>query len=191
MKVAFIIFNKMTSLDFIGIYDPVTRLKSMGFISDLSWQICAFTDTVTDDRGLKFTPDSVTEDLAAYDLLIVPGGYGTGELVNDNGFIDWLKTAAPIPLKVSVCTGSLLFGQAGFLNNRTATTHPIAMEELKRYCNAVDRRVVDEGDVITARGVTSAIDLGLYLINKMAGPKVKAKIAAQMDYPYNYQDKEQ
>ena len=56
MKIAFIIFNQMTTLDFIGVYDPVTRLKSMGFISDLEWDICAYTEIVTDDKGLKISP---------------------------------------------------------------------------------------------------------------------------------------
>ena len=64
MKLAFVIFDNMTALDFIGLYDPLTRLKSMGFLPELRWDICAFTETVTDDRGLQFTPTKYQAPLA-------------------------------------------------------------------------------------------------------------------------------
>src|SRR3989442_987375 len=86
MKIAFIIFDKMTALDFIGIYDPVTRLKSMGFITDLHWDICANTEEIRDDRGLRFTPTKLGESLHNYDMIVVPGGFGTRELVDDMKF---------------------------------------------------------------------------------------------------------
>jgi len=67
----------------------------------------------------------------------------------------------------------------------TATTHPSAFEELKPYCaTVVDRRVVDEGHVVTGRGVTSSIDLGLYLVERLAGRDVRDRIKRQIDYPY-------
>ena len=187
MKIAFIIFDKMTALDFIGVYDPVTRLKSMRFISDLNWDICSYTREVCDDRGLRFTPTRIGESLEIYDLVIVPGGFGTRELVDDKPFIKWLSTSASSKLKASVCTGSLLLGAAGFLEGKRATTHRSAFSELERFCSeVVDRRIVDEGEVITAGGVTSAIDLGLYLVEKIAGLAVKEKISNQMNYPFAY-----
>jgi transcriptional regulator GlxA family with amidase domain len=94
-----------------------------------------------------------------------------------------VKTAANCRLKVSVCTGALLLGAAGFLKGRRATTHRTEFERLKEFCAAVvDERIVDEGDVITARGVTSSIDLGLYLCERLAGYEAKEKIRKQMDY---------
>lgn len=183
MKVAFIIYTGMTALDFIGVYDPVTRLKTMNFISDLEWDICAHSQEVSDNAGLRFTPNKVGESLHPYDMIIVPGGIGTKKLVDDLALMTWLKTSAPCKFKVSVCTGSLLLGAAGFLEGKTATTHPNAFSDLQRYCKSVvDKRVVDEGDIITARGVTSAIDLGLYLCEKFAGREIKEKIRQQMDY---------
>ncbi len=90
-------------------------------------------------------------------------------------------------LKVSVCTGALLLGAAGFLRGRRATTHPNALKELEPYCGTVVReRVVDEGDVITAGGVACAIDAGLHLVQKLAGAEARARIAAEMDYPYRW-----
>lgn len=183
MRAAFILFDKMTSLDLVGVYDPLTRLKSMNLMPDFSWDICARTPAVSDDRGLTFQASVVDQPLSGYDLLIVPGGFGTRPLQYDRAFVRWLKTADPVPLKASVCTGSLLLGAAGFLKQKRATTHPAAVEELRPYCdNISDKRVVDDGDIVTAGGVTAAIDLGLYLVERLAGRPIRARIAKQMDY---------
>lgn len=185
MKLAFIVFNQMTILDFIGFYDPVTRLKSMKIINDFEWSICSTTQSVVDDRGLRILADSVNEPLDSYDILFVPGGFGTRELQHDPDFIDWIKTASNVPLKISVCTGSLLLGAAGFLQDRRATTHPNAYKDLESYTKEVVRqRIVDEDNIITAAGVSSAIDLGLHLVERIAGSKARNRIAVQMDYPY-------
>lgn len=188
MKAAFVMFDRMTSLDFVGFYDPVSRLKSMRIMDDFDWHVCALSRQVVDDRGLRLEADAVGEPLGSYDMLFVPGGFGTRHLQHDAGFLDWLKTARAVPLKVSVCTGALLLGAAGFLQGRRATTHPSAYEELEPYCSEVVReRVVDEGDVITARGVSSAIDMGLHLVQRLAGAEARDRVAAQMDYPYRWE----
>jgi len=183
MKVAFIIYDGVTTLDFIGVYDPVTRLKTMGFMPNLEWDVCARSGAVKDGTGLQVTPSQIGGSLHGYDMIIVPGGFGSRKLVDDPGFIGWLRTATPCTFKVSVCTGALLLGAAEFLKGKTATTHRSAFKDLQRFCSSVvDRRIVDEGDVITARGVTSSIDLGLYLCEKLAGREAKERIRQQMDY---------
>jgi cyclohexyl-isocyanide hydratase len=188
MKIAFVVFNGLTTLDFIGIYDPLTRLKTMGFMPDLGWGICAYTDIVKDDRGLVMVPTAIQEPLQSYDVLVVPGGYGTRTLIQDKNFIEWIRTAEPCKLKVSVCTGALLLGAAGFLRSKRATTHRSAFQELEPFCPKVlDHRIVDEGKIITARGVSSGIDAGLYVVERLAGAEAKSKIAKQMDYPYSLQ----
>ena len=185
MKIGFVIYQGMTALDFIGVYDPLTRLKTRDFISDLEWDICAYSSEVKDNTGLAFAPTKVGESLGEYDMIVVPGGFGSRKLVDDADFIGWLRTAESCGLKVSVCTGSLLLGAAGFLEGKKATTHPDAFGELRKFCSeVVDLRVVDEGDVITAGGVSSSIDLGLYLCRKFRGRDASEKIRRQMDYPY-------
>ncbi len=187
MKVALVAFDRMTSLDFVGFYDPLTRLKSMRIMEDFEWRICAMTRQIVDDRGLRYEVDASREALHAYDLLFVPGGLGSRSLQHDPHFLDWLRTAQSIPLKVSVCTGALLLGAAGFLRERRATTHPNAYKELEPYCTAVVReRIVDEGDIVTASGVTAAIDLGLHVVERLAGATARDRIATQMDYPYRW-----
>jgi transcriptional regulator GlxA family with amidase domain len=187
MKAAFIVFDGMTALDFIGFYDPITRLKSMQILDDFEWRVCSLTREITDDRGLRMEADTVGGSLGAYDMLVVPGGYGTRKLQHDETFMAWLKTARAVPLKISVCTGALLLGSAGFLKGRRATTHPSAYQELAPYCATVVReRVVDEGDIITARGVSSALDMGLHVVQRLAGAEARARVAVQMDYPYQW-----
>jgi cyclohexyl-isocyanide hydratase len=183
MKIAFIIFNGMTTLDFVGAHDAVTRLKTMRFIEDMTWDICSYSEEVKDLTGLQIVPTRVREPLAGYDIIIVPGGFATRKLVDDEAFIAWIKTAAPVPLKASVCTGSILLGAAGFLKDKKATTHQSSFKSLEPYCAAVvDEKVVDEGEVITARGVSSSIDLGLHICERLAGKEVREQIRKQMDY---------
>ena len=91
MRIAFIVFNGMTLLDFIGFYDPVTRLKTMGFMTDLTWDVCAITSTVKDIAGLQIIPSKVKPNLSEYDIVFVPGGLATRELMNNDEFIEWIK----------------------------------------------------------------------------------------------------
>lgn len=185
MKTAFVVFNDLTILDFIGPYDALTRLRSMGILPEFNWDVCAVTETVQDEKGLAITPTKVGNSLGGYDLLVVPGGVGTRQLFKDQDFVAWIGSAQPVPLKASVCTGALLLGAAGFLTGRRATTHPRAFHYLEGLCReVVAQRIVDEGDVVTAGGVTAGIDLGLHLVRRLAGTDARATVAQQMDYPW-------
>src|SRR5205085_2700147 len=109
MKVAYIVFNGITWLDIVGVYDAVARLKAYNYIPDLWWDVCAFTTTASDNDGLEMLPAKVRNDLADYDAVIIPGGHGTRKLQYDNDFINWIKTAQKATYKISICTGSLKF----------------------------------------------------------------------------------
>ncbi len=183
MKAAFVLFNGITLLDFIGVYDPLSRLQSQGHLPDFSWDTCAFTPTITDSFGLRVEVDKVTPDLSGYDLLIVPGGFGTRTLQDDLAFMSWLQTAADVPLKTSVCTGALLLGEAGFLKGHRATTHFNEYDALEGYCKEVVREeLVDDGAVVTAGAVASSLTLGLYLCEKFVGKEKTETIRKSMAY---------
>jgi transcriptional regulator GlxA family with amidase domain len=183
MKLAYIIFNGITWLDFIGIYDPLSRLKSMNYLSDLSWDICSYSETAKDNFGLEIKPTKIKNPLADYDAIIIPGGYGTRQLQPDTGFIDWIKTSDKVKYKISICTGSLILGAAGFLKNKTATTNFNNYEDLKLYCSKVSTdRIVEDSNTITAGAVSASIDLGLFLCNKWAGKDAAKEIRKRMDY---------
>ena len=100
MKIAFVIYRDMTSLDFIGIYDPITRLKTMSFMDkEISWDICAYTEEVRDTTGMRFTPDKVGPLLDHYDMVVLPGGFGSRKLVqhtfHPHGQISIITTLSP------------------------------------------------------------------------------------------------
>lgn len=185
MKIAFIIYNGMTALDFAGMFDPITRLKTMGFKADLEWDVCAFTGKVVSYEGIEIIPSKASQDLSGYDCIVIPGGNGIADIAKNQDMIAWLKSARKDALMVSVCGGSIILGLMGFLAGRKATTHPALMPYLKKFAAETSQaRIVEDGNVITGRGVTSAIDIGLYACEKIGGREAREKIQVQMDYPY-------
>jgi transcriptional regulator GlxA family with amidase domain len=183
MKAAYILYDDITLLDFIGVYDPISRLQSQGHLPDFSWDTCALTPTITDSFGLRLEVDQVCPNLIGYDLLIIPGGFGTRMLKDNPTFINWLQTAAEVPLKTSVCTGALLLGAAGFLEGHRATTHFNEYDVLAPYCAEVVREgLVDDGAVITAGAVASSLTLGIYLCEKFVGKEKTAAVRRSMAY---------
>lgn len=183
MNIAFILYDGITALDFIGAFDPITRLDTMDFM-DLSWDICGQTPTATATGNVTFETDLLSPDLDNYDMIFLPGGFRARDLQTDDDFLTWLKTAESCKYKTSVCTGSLLLGAAGFLEDHTATTHPNATDLLADYCTVSDERVVHDNEVITARGVSSSIDFGLYMVELLTDRETRETIRTQMDYPY-------
>jgi cyclohexyl-isocyanide hydratase len=182
MRLAYIFFDGITWLDLIGIYDPISRLKSH-FLPNLSWDICSLTNSVQDNHGLQMHATEVNTSLAAYDVLIVPGGVGTRTLIHDQHFLKWIKTSQTVPYKVSICTGSLILGAAGFLKDKAATTHFSEYHTLQPFCREVVReRIVADGDVLTAGAVSASLDLGLYLCRKWAGAEAASDIRRRMNY---------
>jgi len=96
-----------------------------------------------------------------------------------------LQTATDVKYKVSVCTGALLLGAAGFLDGKRATTNPPAYDLLELYCREVVRaRIVREGNIVTGGGVATSVDLGLYLLEWFTDAETVRKIQSSMDYPY-------
>src|SRR5438128_2159540 len=123
MKIAYIIFDGITWLDFIGVYDAVSRLKIYNYLPDLTWDTCSFASTAADGMGLTMVAHKVKPNLKEYDVIVVPGGHGTRKLQEDETFIQWLRTTNEEALKISVCTGSFLLGAAGYLAGKRATTN--------------------------------------------------------------------
>ncbi len=183
MKIAYVIFNGITWLDLIGVYEPVSKLKSRNYIPDLKWDMCSFTEKAEDTFGLSMNATNIEGLLDNYDAIIVPGGIGTRQLQFDPQFLGWIQTATDCKYKISICTGSLILGAAGFLKGKKATTNFQEYEALRPYCSEVltDRIVADQ-DTITAGAVSASIDLGLYLCELWAGAEAAQDIRRRIDY---------
>ena len=155
MKIAFIVYNDLTLLDFAGTYDSITRLKSMGFINDLEYDLCSLDEIVKSFEGVEIIPNKINNDLSIYDYIFIPGGNGIMKLLSSNDFLSWIKNISKNAIITAVCGGSLVLGVAGFLTGKKATTHPMLMNFLNNYTeNVSSSRIVEDGNIITARGVT-------------------------------------
>lgn len=185
MKMAFVLFDGMTTLDFAGFYEAITWMGILGAKENVTWDFCSNKEEITDDRGLTVKVTHVYPDLSDYDLLFVPGGFATRSLRFDSAFITWLQTSGNVTYKVSVCTGALLLGAAGFLHGKKATTNPSAYELLRPYCSeVVKERIVRDGNLFTGGGVSASIDLGLFVIESLTDSDFVQQVQQKMDYPY-------
>lgn len=183
-RLAFLAFPGLTFLDLIGAYDSLRRVAAMQIDARVTHRVIGTKASIEDETGLTVIPDGVYEDLTGFDLLYVPGGQGTRRLMHDPMFIDYLKGWGKSRPIVSVCTGSLLLGAAGMLKGKRATTHHLAFDLLAPLCREVvtDERIVEDGLVTTAGGVTSALDLGLHVVDRHWGPEARSRIAEVMEY---------
>ena len=183
-RAAFLAFPGMTALDLVGAYDALRRIAPMQIDPEVTCRVIGTKQTIVDETGLAIVPDGVFEDLKQFDLLYVPGGLGTRTLMHDGRFLDYLRAWPSSRPLASVCTGALLLGAAGHLKGKRATTHHLAHELLAPHCKEVvtDRRIVADGNIVTAAGVTSALDLGLYLVDWLWGAEARERIATVMEY---------
>lgn len=182
---AFAAFEGMTLLDLVGPFDALSRIASMGFDPSSRCAIVAATERAVVWTGAEATVavSRVRPPLDDVDVLVVPGGPGTRALVGDAQLLDWLRSFPPNRVVASVCTGALLLGAAGRLRGVRATTHARMIDDLPRYGATPVRgcRVVDEGAIVTAGGVTCGLDLGVHLIHRFYGAEVAEAVAAQME----------
>lgn len=186
MKIAYILFDGVNLLDFDGFYEAIALMRFLKCKEDVSWDLCANKETITDEKGsVKIQISKLSPDLSNYDLLYVPGGFNTRKLIHDSEFVQWLQTAKDVEYKISVCTGSLLLGAAGFLHDKRATTNKIAYDLLRPFCaELIEERIVKDGNVITGGGVSTSIDLGLYVCEMLTGAVAVERVKDAMDYPY-------
>jgi transcriptional regulator GlxA family with amidase domain len=180
MQIAIPLFDRLTALDAVGPYEVLSRLPGA------SVHFVAAEPGVyrTDTRALGLTADLGYDELPSPDVLVVPGGFGTRALTKDERTLAWVRGAHETTrYTTSVCTGSLVLGAAGLLEGLEATTHWAAMDLLERYgARAVERRVVEQGKVITAAGVSAGIDMALVLADRIAGPEVAQGIQLAIEY---------
>lgn len=174
-----LVFPGIDQLDFTGPFEVLSRLPDSTF--HVLWKD---RTAVRDVKGLLLTPDMTFAEAPRLDVLLVPGGYGQVELMEDEVVLSFLRQqAATAKLILSVCTGALLCGGAGLLQGVQATTHWTAFHLLSYYgAVPVDARVVVDGKLVTAAGVTSGIDGALRAAAILRGERVAEEIQLQMQY---------
>jgi putative intracellular protease/amidase len=180
MEIAIPLFDRFTALDAVGPYEVLSRLPG----AQVRFLAAAPGPKRTETRMLALTADAQLADVPEPDVLLVPGGLGTRALMDDEEMLGWIRHAHQhSQWTTSVCTGSLLLAAAGVLEGLQATTHWLELETLARYgARPVERRVVEQGKVITAAGVSSGIDMALTLAARIASDDVAQAIQLVLEY---------
>jgi len=180
MQIAFLLYPGFTALDAIGPYDVLSRIPG------------AETVFVAERRGpvrnevgsLSLVAERALGQTPSPDVLVVPGGLGNRRLLEHTPLLDWLRAAhRSTSWTTSVCTGSLLLAAAGILDGLPATTHWLARDLLQSLgARPVPDRVVEQGKIITAAGVSSGIDMALVLVQRMLGDEAAQAIQLGIEY---------
>jgi putative intracellular protease/amidase len=184
LRIAIPVFDGLTALDAIGPYEVLSRLPGAS-VTFLAGGGSEPGRAIRTDNGmLGVVADAGLDELPAPDVIVVPGGFGTRALLEDEALLGWLRTADATSLwTTSVCTGSLLLGAAGLLDGVEATTHWLELETLRGFgAVPVSRRVVRVGKLITAAGVSAGIDMALSLAALIADEWTARAIALGMEY---------
>jgi transcriptional regulator GlxA family with amidase domain len=180
MNIAILLYDRLTALDAIGPYEVLSRLPG----ATVSFVAAEPGPVRTDNGMLTLLAEHSIEDMQEPDILLVPGG--PGEVVARAGgpVLQWLRVAHESSTwTTSVCTGSLILAAAGLLSGVRATSHWLAMEELRRLgAEPVAERVVFEGKIVTAGGVSAGIDMALALAGRIAGELVAQAIQLSIEY---------
>ncbi len=184
----------------ILLFDGAEELDAVG-----PWEVLAFwTRTFPDDgfdvttlsnlagsvrcaKGLVIEAKHSYEDVPPLEVLVYPGGQGTRPQLVDEAQLDWVRQMrSDVPLMTSVCTGSLVYAAAGLLKDRPATTHWASLEHLGRLDPSIDvrrdERYVDDGNIITAAGVSAGIATALHLVKRLAGVERARQVRKGIQY---------
>jgi len=180
MRIAILIFDGLTALDAIGPYEVLSRLPG----AELRFVAKEPGQKRTDTGALGVQADLAIADLPGPDVVLVPGGEGNRPLMRDSEVLDWLRVAHESSTwTTSVCTGALVLGAAGILDGKRATTHWAFLDRLSELgAEPVTERVVEDGKVITAAGVSAGIDMALTLAARIAGNEVAQAIQLGIEY---------
>jgi putative intracellular protease/amidase len=180
MKIAILIFDKLTALDAIGPYEVLSRLPD----ADLRFVAKEAGLKRTDTGALGVNADAALIDFADPDILLIPGGEGNRPLMEDEEVLDWVRAAdATTKWTTSVCTGSLVLGAARVLEGRRATSHWAYRHELAPFgAEPVAERVVVDGKYVTAAGVSAGIDMALQLTALEFGDDLAKGIQLGIEY---------
>jgi putative intracellular protease/amidase len=180
MQIAILIFDRLTMLDAIGPYEVLHRVPGADVVV-----VAEEPGEKRDEKGLTaLVADHSLSDVTAPDVLVIPGGFGTRALMKDEAVLDWVRSVhRTTTWTTSVCTGSLVLAGAGILDGRRATTHWLAMDLIAKYgAHPTAERVVEDGKIITAAGVSAGIDMALTLAAKLTDERTAQSIQLQIEY---------
>jgi transcriptional regulator GlxA family with amidase domain len=180
MQIALALYERFTALDIVGPFQVLADVPG----HDLVW-VADHVGPVRDHTGrLPITATATFAEVPRPDVIVVPGGVHTERHLPDHPIVDWLRDAhATTTFTTSVCTGSLLLAGAGLLDGLDATTHWDSVTELEALgARYTETRVVEQGRIITAAGVSAGIDMALVLLDRLHGTAMAQAIQLAIEY---------
>lgn len=186
-NVAILLFDGVEILDFCGPYEVFSvanrELDRVAF----KVHTVATSESITTQGGLTVCRHFSPFDSPATDILLVPGGAGVLDQLDNRELIEWLRIKSrEAELTTSVCTGAILLAVCGLLNGREATTHHYCFEQLRHYAPETtineNCRFVDTGNIITSAGISAGIDMCLHVVSRLHNQDLSDSIAKRMEY---------
>jgi transcriptional regulator GlxA family with amidase domain len=187
VRIAIAVFDGAEELDFVG---PWEVLAAWRFLHPDEVELLLVGDDrepVTCAKGMQVLPQTTWDELGVVDVLVYPGGRGTRAKLGDERVRATLRgMRGSGTLMTSVCTGSLVYADAGLLDGRPATTYWNAFDELLSLGSEIeprrDDRFVDAGEVVTAAGVSAGIDMALHLVGRLGSPERAREVRRYIQY---------
>ena len=180
MDIVCLLFDGITALDIVGPYEVLQRLPG----ADVKFVAKTKGPVRTDNKFLALVADHARADVTHADILVVPGGFATRALEHDEELLAWIRAIdGTSTWTTSVCTGSMLLAAAGLLEGKEATSHWASLDRLPEYgAIPTGRRVVEQGKVVTAAGVSSGIDMALWLAAQLESEDRAKAIQLGIEY---------
>jgi transcriptional regulator GlxA family with amidase domain len=187
MRIAIAVFDGAEELDFAGPWEVLAAWRFL-YPDDVEILLVGESSApVTCAKGMRVVANTTWDRLGEVDVLVYPGGRGTRAQLGDENIRSRLRGLKERgTLMTSVCTGSLVYADAGLLDGQPATTHWSAFDELlplgREITPRPDGRFVDNGDVVTAAGVSAGIDMALHLVGRLGSPEKAREVRRYIQY---------
>ena len=192
-RTAILIFDEVEVLDFAGPFEVFSVTGRRRNLEPFDvFTVAERLAPVAARNGLSVNPRYSFENCPPPEILVVPGGFGTRREMKNPMMLEWISRVAPAcELVLSVCTGALVLGAAGLLDQRNATTHFMAFDELRAVAPHASvhegHRIVDNGNLILSAGVSAGIDMSLHVVARLLGADVARETARYMEYEGNWE----
>jgi transcriptional regulator GlxA family with amidase domain len=187
-SIGIFLFDQVEEIDAIGPWEVFAWWTNHH--PDDGWEATTFSTDgkpVTGDNTLVIQPHHTVGSVPALDVLVHPGGDGHLEMLDDEAHLQWLREQrSRVPLMTSVCTGSVVFAAAGLLHGRPATSHRGSLDHMRTIDPTIEvrpgERFVDDGDVITASGLSAGIDMALHVVGRLVSPERARQVREGINY---------
>jgi transcriptional regulator GlxA family with amidase domain len=187
-RIGVFVFDGAEELDFVGPWEVLTMWAKMFTADDAEvFMVAEGTEPVTCAKGMRVIPDHTWDTAPPIDVLVFPGGEGNTAQIGNESIRGWLRKLSDSgAIMTSVCTGSLVYADAGLLDGKPATTHWAWIETLPTLGKDIearpDDRFVDAGDVVTAAGVSAGIDMALHLVARFVSEDRAREVKRYIQY---------